>query len=97
MLGLVPLFYLLGGLCLLLVIIFILFQVVYKVKSSRKNNSNSQKITTCKKTNIEDVCAFEEEIDCSTYSNNCDLLRSEESDRRQLILALLHDHRNTVV
>ena len=82
--------YLLGGLCVLLVTLFIFLHVFYKVKHVRRTESEAD--NTARKTKLADVCPFQEQALVSISATSW-----EENFRGQLIEALLRDPRNTTV
>ena len=75
---------------MLLVTLFIFLQIVCKVKNIRRTESEAGNAT--RKTQIEDVCPFQEQPLVSICSASW-----EENYRHHLIEALLRDHRNTTV
>ena len=89
--GFVGMSYLLGGLCVLALFIFL--QVVCKVKIIRRTESEAG--NTTRKNHIDDVCPFQEQ----TLVSICSTSWEENFNRhhQQLIDALLRDHRDTTV
>ena len=85
-----------GGVFLLLVLILMVLKIFQKVSSFRSKTSPPT-IAKSTQRNVQIDFPLEEEIVYSSYFNNRDRLRSGDSDRRQLIQALLLDQRNTVV
>ena len=82
--------YLLGGLCVLLVTLFIFLQVFYKLKHIRRTESEAG--NPASKTKLVDVSPFQEQTLVSISATTW-----EENYRQQLIEALLRDPRNTTV
>ena len=89
--GFVGMSYLLGGLCVLALFIFL--QVVCKVKIIRRTESEAS--NTTRKNHIDDVGPFQDQ----TLVSICSTSWEENFNRhhQQLIDALLRDHRDTTV
>ena len=89
--GFVGMSYLLGGLCVLALFIFL--QVVCKVKIIRRTESEAG--NTTRKNHIDDVGPFQDQ----TLVSICSTSWEENFNRhhQQLIDALLRDHRDTTV
>ena len=86
-----------GGVFLLLVLILMVFKIFQKVSSIRSKTSLSTIAKSPKRT-VKIEFPLEKEKVHSSYLNNRDrLLTTGDSEKRQLMNALLHDQRNTVV